>query len=50
MDNGEWLIAYNNIEYKIFAIEFEIATNKGKSISARQNRFVEFDSYTFIKK
>ncbi len=50
MDNGEWLMEYNNIEYGIFTIKFEIAASKVKSITTRQNEFVEFDSYTFIKK
>lgn len=50
MDNGEWLMEYNNIEYGIFSIKFEIAANKVKSITTKQNEFVEFDPYTFIKK
>jgi len=50
MDNGEWLMEYNNIEYGIFTIKFEIAASKVKSITTRQNEFVEYDPYTFIKK
>ena len=50
MDNGEWLMEYNNIEYGIFAIRFTIENNKVKSITTKQNPFVEFDPYTFIKK
>ena len=50
MDNGEWLMQYNNIEYGIFAIKFDIAGNKVKSITTKQNEFVEYDPYTFIKK
>lgn len=49
MDNGEWLMQYNNIEYGIFSISFEIAGNKVKSVTTRQNEFVEYDPYTFIK-
>jgi CubicO group peptidase (beta-lactamase class C family) len=50
MDNGEWLIQYNNIEYGIFAIKFDIKNGKVKSITTKQNDFVEYDPYTFIKK
>jgi hypothetical protein len=41
---------YNNIEYGIFTVKFEIAASKVKSITTRQNEFVEYDPYTFIKK
>jgi CubicO group peptidase (beta-lactamase class C family) len=50
MDNGEWLMQYNNIEYGVFAIKFDIAGKKVKSITTKQNEFVEYDPYTFIKK
>jgi CubicO group peptidase (beta-lactamase class C family) len=50
MDNGEWLMQYNNIEYGIFAVKFDIVNGKVKSITTRQNEFVEYDPYTFIKK
>lgn len=50
MDNGEWLMQYNNIEYGIFAVKFAIANGKVKSITTRQNEFVEYDPYTFIKR
>jgi len=50
MDNGEWLMRYNNIEYGIFTVKFELAGGKVKSITTRQNEFVEYDPYTFIKK
>lgn len=50
MDNGEWLMQYNNIEYGIFAVKFSIANGKVKSITTRQNEFVEYDPYTFVKK
>lgn len=49
MDNGEWLMEYNNIEYGIFAIKFEEANNKVKSVTTRQNEFVEYDPYTYTK-
>ena len=50
MDNGEWLMEYNNIEYGIFAVKFDIAGKKVKSITTKQNEFVEYDPYTFLKK
>ena len=50
MDNGEWLMQYNNIEYGIFTIRFDIAGKKVRSITTKQNEFVEYDPYTFIKK
>ncbi|HWI92430.1 MAG TPA: serine hydrolase [Flavisolibacter sp.] len=50
MDNGEWLMQYNNIEYGIFTVKFDIANRKVKSITTKQNEFVEYDPYTFIKK
>jgi len=50
MDNGEWLMQYNNIEYGIFSVKFVIVNSKVKSITTRQNEFVEYDPYTFMKK
>jgi CubicO group peptidase (beta-lactamase class C family) len=50
MDNGEWLMQYNNIEYGIFAIKFDLAYGKVKSVTTKQNEFVEYDPYTFVKK
>jgi CubicO group peptidase (beta-lactamase class C family) len=49
MDNGEWLMEYNNIEYGVFAIRFTIKNNKIISVTTRQNEFVEYDPYTFEK-
>jgi CubicO group peptidase (beta-lactamase class C family) len=50
MDNGDWLMQYNNIEYGIFTVRFDIINKKVNSITTRQNEFVEYDPYTFIKK
>jgi CubicO group peptidase (beta-lactamase class C family) len=50
MDNGQWLMQYNNIEYGIFAIEFDIQGGKVRSVITKQNEFVEYDPYTFIKR
>ena len=50
MDKGEWLMEYNNVEYGIFAVKFDIKDGKVKSITTKQNEFVEYDPYTFVKK
>jgi hypothetical protein len=50
MDKGEWLMTYNNIEYGIFTIRFEIAGGAVRSVTTKQNEFVEYDPYTYIKK
>jgi CubicO group peptidase (beta-lactamase class C family) len=50
MDNDEWLLQYDNIEYGIFAIKFNIKNNKVVSVDIKANDFVEYDPYTFIKK
>jgi CubicO group peptidase (beta-lactamase class C family) len=49
LDKGEWLMEYNNIEYGIFTVKFDTANGKVKSITTKQNEFVKFDPYTFIK-
>ncbi len=50
MNNGEWLMEYNNIEYGIFTVKFDTMNSKVKSITTKQNEFVEYDPYTFVKK
>jgi CubicO group peptidase (beta-lactamase class C family) len=50
MDKDEWLMEYNNIEYGVFAVRFNTVQGKVKSITTKQNEFVEYDPYTFIKK
>jgi CubicO group peptidase (beta-lactamase class C family) len=50
LDNSEWLMQYDNIEYGIFTIKFDIDEGKVKSVTTKQNEFVEYDPYTFIKK
>ena len=49
MDNGEWLMQYNNIEYGVFAVKFKVNNNKVVSIETKQNEFVEIDPYVFTK-
>lgn len=50
MDSGEWLMEYNNIEYGIFAVRFDTTGGKVRSVTTRQNEFVEYDPYTYTKK
>lgn len=50
MDNEEWLLQYDNIEYGVFAIKFKIDNAKVASVEIRANEFVEFDPYTFVRK
>ena len=49
MDNGEWLLRYNNILYGIFKVKFDLSGSRVKSLTTAQNPFVEYDPYTFTK-
>jgi len=49
MDEGEWLLRYNNIVYGQFAVNFELTGGKVKSLTTKQNPYVEYDPYLFIK-
>ena len=49
MDNGEWLLRYNNILYGIFKVKFNLSGSAVKSLTTPQNPFVEYDPYTFTK-
>jgi CubicO group peptidase (beta-lactamase class C family) len=50
MDNGEWLIEYNMVEYGIFTTRFKTEKGKVKSVIIKANEFVEMDPYEFTKK
>lgn len=50
MDNDEWLLKYDNIEYGIFTTKFNKEKGKVVSVNIRANDFVEIDPYVFIKK
>jgi CubicO group peptidase (beta-lactamase class C family) len=50
MDNGEWLMTYNNIAFGIFPVKFVTNGNRVSSVDIRANDFVEEDAYTFVKK
>lgn len=49
MDNGEWLLTYNNPAFGIFPLKFKIDQGKVISTSIKVNDFLEFDPYTFVK-
>jgi CubicO group peptidase (beta-lactamase class C family) len=50
MDNEEWLLQYDNIEYGIFPTKFRVLNEKIVSVEIKANDFVEYDPYTFVKK
>jgi len=50
MDNGEWLLTYNNLGFGILPITFKTANKKVVSTELRVNEFIDYDSYNFIKK
>ena len=49
MDEGEWLLKYNNVLYGVFQVKFEISGGKVKSLTTKENPFVEYDPYVFVK-
>jgi CubicO group peptidase (beta-lactamase class C family) len=49
MDNGDWLMRYDNIEYGIFTTQFKTENGKVISVLTKENEFVEEDPYTFTK-
>jgi CubicO group peptidase (beta-lactamase class C family) len=49
MDQGEWLLRYNNVLYGVFSVKFLVSGAQVKSIETKQNPYVEYDPYVFIK-
>jgi CubicO group peptidase (beta-lactamase class C family) len=49
MDNGEWFLKYNNIIYGSFSVRFDLGPTGVKSLTTKQNPYVEYDPYVFIK-
>jgi len=49
MDHGEWLLAYENIEYGIFPVKFTVEGKSVRSLLVRMNDFVEMDPYMFTR-
>lgn len=50
MDEDEWLLKYNNIEYGIFATKFSVTRNSVSAVRIKANDYVEYDAYLFEKK
>jgi len=50
MDNGEWLIRYDNIDYGFFKTSFEMKDGKPTALPLRVSDFVDYDTYVYIKK
>ena len=50
MDNGEWLLQYDNVEYGIFSMKFISDEHATLSVSIKENDFVEYDPYLFTRK
>lgn len=49
MNENDWLIEYNNIEYGIFKTNFQVSGKKVNSLFIKMNEFVELDAYEFVK-
>ena len=49
MDEGAWLLKYNNVVYGRFSVNFKLIGNKVVSLTTQQNDFVEYDPYVFTK-
>lgn len=49
MDNNNWLLQYDNIEYGIHIIQFQTVDQQVKGVEIKVNDFVEQDSYRFSK-
>jgi len=43
------LLQFNNIEFGVFAIHFNIDNGKVVSVPIKVNDFIEFDPYVFQK-
>ena len=49
MDEGSWLLKYNNVVYGRFSVQFELTGKKVVSLTTQQNPYVEYDPYVFTK-
>jgi CubicO group peptidase (beta-lactamase class C family) len=49
MDNGEWLLEYDNILYGLFSTKFKVLGGKVVGLETKQSDFVEYDPYEFKK-
>jgi CubicO group peptidase (beta-lactamase class C family) len=49
MDEGSWLLKYNNVVYGRFSVRFDLSGNKVVTLTTQQNPYVEYDPYVFTK-
>jgi CubicO group peptidase (beta-lactamase class C family) len=49
MDNGEWVLAFNNLAYGIFPLKFKTDGSKVVSTEIKVNDGLEYDPYLFSK-
>lgn len=50
MDNDEWLLTYNHVDFGIFSTKFKTAQGKVSGITIKASDFVEYDPYFFTRK
>lgn len=49
LDNGEWMLTYNDAAYGIFPLKFKIENGKVISTETKVNDGLEYDPYLFVK-
>jgi CubicO group peptidase (beta-lactamase class C family) len=49
LDNGEWLVQYNNIENGFFTTRFRTENTKVISVEIKENGLADIDPYVFLK-
>ncbi|QJD96395.1 serine hydrolase [Mucilaginibacter robiniae] len=49
MDNGEWLLTYNDQAYGLFPIKFKVENGKVVSTIIKVNDFLDYAPYLFVK-
>jgi CubicO group peptidase (beta-lactamase class C family) len=49
LDNGEWLVQYNNIENGFFTTRFRTESSKIISVEIKENGLDDIDPYVFVK-
>jgi len=49
LDNGEWLVQYNNIENGFFTTRFKTENVKVISVEIKENGLADIDPYVFVK-
>jgi Beta-lactamase len=49
LDNGEWLVQYNNVENGFFTTSFRTENSKIISVEIKENGLADIDPYVFVK-